>query len=191
MTAFKGFFVLIGALCLVACESVFVEQPLGDEVVVLDEALWQGQWLNGEMVITTTIIDAGKGILQAAWLERGKNGAEMETATGYVRRSGEVIYLNLPNLDADAESGEPPSGPKKPEYHWARLAHDQHHAILWWPDQDRFRDAVKSGALPGVIKDDEDVLLGELSGEHLQMINSPQANLMGWTEPMVFVRIAD
>lgn len=186
---------LLGLLGLSACESVFVEQPLGQEVVVLDEALWQGHWSNGEIVITTTVIDAEKGILQAAWIERGEHGAELEMATGYVRKTGERIYLNLPNYDSDespAESAnESTLQASKPEYHWARLVLDEHQASMWWPNQERFRDAVKAGTLPGSVKEDQDVLLGDLSAEQLDLINSPEANLLNWTEPMVFVRIAD
>lgn len=182
---------LLSFLGLTACESVFVEQPLGDEVVVLEEALWQGQWSNGEIVITTTIIDAEKGILQAAWVERGQLGGELEMATGYVRRTGEVTYLNLPNHDSDTLPGEDTAEAKALEYHWARLQHNEHRALLWWPNQERFRDAVKAGTLPGTIKEDQDVLLGKLTDEHLQSINSPEANLLNWTEPLVFVRIGD
>lgn len=199
---------LLSLLGLSACESVFVEQPLGEEVVVLDDALWQGQWSNGEIVIMTSVISAEKGILQAAWIERGEQGAELEMATGYVRKTGERIYLNLPNLDRNETPGKAPgerskdsspdsspaglpAQPAKPEYHWARLVLDKHQASLWWPHQERFRDAVKAGTLPGTVKEDEDVLLGALSTEQLDLINSPEANLLNWTEPMVFIRIAD
>ena len=185
---------LLSFLWLTACESVFVTQPLGDEVVVLEEKLWQGQWSNGEMVITTTIINAEKGILQAAWVERGQLGGELKVATGYVRRTGDVIYLNLPNFDSEALPDEDTGEAELPEaleYHWARLHHDGHRAILWGPDQNRFRDAVKTGTLPGSIKEDQDVLLGKLNEEHVRSINSPEANLLTWTEPLVFVRIGD
>jgi hypothetical protein len=186
---------LPGLLLLSGCESVFVEQPLGEEVVVLDEALWQGQWSNGEIVITTSIIDAEKGILQAAWIERGEHGAELEMATGYVRKTGERIYLNLPNYDTDEAPDDSPGETElqdsKPEYHWALLVLDEHQASLWWPNQDHFHEAVKAGTLPGTVREDQDVLLGALSAEQLDLINSPQANLLNWTEPMVFTRIAD
>jgi hypothetical protein len=62
---------------------------------------------------------------------------------------------------------------------------------MWWPNQDRFRDAVTRGTLPGTIKEDHDVLLGDLSAEQLDLINSPEANLLNWEHPMVFIRIAD
>ena len=185
------FLLLCSILLLTACESVFVGQPLGKDVVVLDEATWQGQWLNGEVVITTTVIDAENGILQAAWIERGEHGAELEIATGYVRKTGDHIYLSLPNLDSNEVPIEGNAPAKSPEYHWARLDHDQRTATLWWPNQDRFREAVKSGQLPGTIKDDDDVLLDELSTEQLELINSPESNLLGWTEPMMLVRIGD
>jgi len=178
-------------LGLTACDSVFVEQPLGDEVVVLDPVLWQGQWTTGEMVITTTVIDAEKGILQAAWLERREQGAEMEMATGYVRRSGTATYLNLPNYDSDSATEENSGQDETLKYHWALLQQDVHRAILWWPDQSRFRDAVQAGTLPGVVRQNDDVMLGALSAEQLQLISSPEANLLNWADPLVFVRIAD
>lgn len=182
---------LTSFLWLTGCESVFVAQPLGDEVVVLEEKLWQGQWSNGEMVITTTIINAEKGILQAAWVERGELGGELEMATGYVRRTGGVIYLNLPNLDSDALPDEDAGDDKVPEYHWARLQQDEHRAVLWWPSQERFRDAIRAGTLPGTIREGHDVVLGQLNEQQLQYINTPEANLLNWTEPLVFVRIGD
>lgn len=206
MKNFCRFLALLSLLGLAACESVFVKQPLGDEVVVLDKALWEGQWSNGEVVITTTVMDAEKGILQAAWVERGQDGARLEMATGFVRQTGNVIYLNLPNHDDErsdglnaAESSEatppnpeiPGAGSSQSEYHWARLALDEHRALMWWPSQERFRDAVKAGNLPGIIKEDKDVVLGELSAEQVQLINSPAANLLSWTEPLVFMRIGD
>ena len=181
----------LSILWLSACDSVFVQQPLGDEVMLLDQGLWQGQWSNGEMVIITTIIDAEKGILQAAWIERGEHGAQLEMATGYVRKSGDLIYLNLPNLDRKETEVAKSPVTSAPEYNWARLVVDEHSATMWWPNQNRFRDAVKAGTLPGIIKEDQDVVLDELSSAHLQIINSPEANLLSWTEPLVFVRIAD
>lgn len=199
MKIFKRMIPVLGVLALTACESVFVEQPLGEEVVVLEDAAWQGQWSNGEVVITTSIIDADKGILQAAWLERGEHGAELEMATGYVRRTGERIYLNLPKPDPagvaanspdDAGAHEYPKDSPR-EYHWARLVLEDHQAQMWWPNQERFRDAVKAGTLPGRIKDDQDVVLGALSTEQLDRINSPEANMLNWEHPMVFIRVAD
>ncbi len=184
-------FLLLSFFGLTACESVYVEQQLGEDILVLEEKLWQGQWSNGEMVITTTIIDAEKGILQAAWVERGELGGELEIATGYVRRTGDVTYLNLPNFDSDAVPGEDKGEVKTSEYNWARLQLDQHRAVLWWPDQNRFREAVKAGTLPGTIREDQDVLLGKLNEEQLQSINAPEANLLTWTEPLVFVRIGN
>jgi len=181
-------------LCMVwltACESVYVQQPLGDEVVVLDQALWQGQWSNGEFVITTSIIDVESGILQAAWIERGEHGAELEMVTGYVRKTGDLIYLSLANYDGEEATGQDSESPAPPKYHWARLEVDEHQAKMWWPNQQRFREAITAGKLPGTIRDDEDVVLDSLSPEHLALINSPEANLLNWTEPMVFVRIGD
>ena len=78
---------LVVLFSLTACEAVLTKQPLGGEVVILDEQTWQGNCLGDEVVLVTTVLDAEKGILQAAWLERGLDGARFESFTGNIRQT--------------------------------------------------------------------------------------------------------
>ena len=95
----------LAALALAGCEAVYTPRPLGDEVVTLDPAEWQGTWLAPDMVITTTVLDGAAGRLQAAWIERGTAGATLEIVEGSVRASGDWTFANI----LDETESEPPA----------------------------------------------------------------------------------
>ena len=189
MRYIKMFYLPIVALVLSGCEAVLTEQPLGEEVRVLDEETWQGTWLSNGVVLMTTVMDAEKGVMQAAWLERGEEGARTESYTGFVRQTGDWVFLNMEHQpeDTDQESVKDAS----PAYFWARVENDGRRVILWWPNTEEVRKAVNSGNLPGLVKEDNDVQLAPLESQHLELINSPASNLLNWSEPDIFIRIAD
>jgi hypothetical protein len=184
-------------LALTGCNAVLVTEPVGDEPVTLETGKWQGTWLSREFTLITTVLDAEAGLLQAAWLERGQDGANMEVYRGHVRSSGEWLFISMPKpppeevaqgtAAEDGAAGEDGVA----EYFWARLSNDGRTAVVWWPSVEAFRAAVREGRLPGIVKEDDDVRLGELQPDHLALINAPASGLLGWEEPMVFVRIAD
>jgi hypothetical protein len=172
-------------LLLSACEAVFTEQPLGEQSTVLDKETWQGTWLSDGVVLMTTVVDAEKGVLQAAWLERGDEGARMESYTGFVRHTDDWLFLNMqqPTEDTEAVAGN--------EYFWARVDNNGQRSILWWPNVNEMRIAVNTGKLPGLVKEDKDVRLAPLNMQHIELINTPSSNLLNWAEPDIFVRIGD
>jgi hypothetical protein len=195
---------VFAALALVGCEAVYAPRPLGDEVVTLDPAEWQGTWLAPDMVITTTVLDGAAGRLQAAWIERGTAGATLEIVEGSVRASGDWTFANI--LD-ETESGPPAEAPGGaepaaegaaqvagqglgPRYVWLRVEKGENHLTLWSPNVEQFKILVGDGRLPGRVTDDG-VELGELTPEQLRMINDPASNLLNWSDPAVFVRIAE
>lgn len=202
---------LLALLLLGGCNAVLVEQPIGDVVVTLDPAIWQGTWASNEVVILTTVLDSEKGLLQAAWVERGAEGegANFESVTGTVRQTGDMIFLSMEKEPpdewgpteapvAEAPAMEVPATPAPvrdaavpPEYIWGRIENDGKRTILWMPDVEQFRRAVQEGRLPGTVKEDKDVMLGTLEPAQLELINSPAGNLLSWSEPVVFVRIGN
>ncbi len=201
---------LLVVLLLSGCEAVFVQQPMGDEAVVLDASLWQGTWLNEEIVLMTTVLNAEQGQLQAAWIERYQDGAKFDSVSGFIRQSGDRMYLNMQHVEEEAaeatdtdaaasanRTAEPAendagAGKQKPvEFLWARVENDGKRVLLWWPNIETLRAAVREGRIPGTVGADEDVHLGALSEQHLQQINDPAANLLQWTEPVVFLRVGD
>ena len=178
---------------LTACEAVLTEQPLGDEVVKLDEQVWQGTWLGDEVVLLTTVLDAEKGVLQAAWLERGPDGARLESFTGNIRQTGDWMFMNLlhePESDSDTSTVDQTEA-QATEYYWARVKNDGKRTTLWWPNVDQIRQLVEDKTLPGTVREDNDVALGNLSDEQLGWISSPDHNLLNWSEPVVFIRMGD
>jgi hypothetical protein len=182
---------------LSGCEAVFTEQPLGEEIRILDVETWQGTWLSNGVVLMTTVIDAENGVMQAAWLERGEEGARTESYTGFVRQTGDWVFLNMEHQPEEAAEDltEVPDKDSQenasPEYFWARVENDGRRVILWWPNTDEMRKAINSGKIPGIVKEDKDVQLAPLESQHLELINAPGSNLLNWAEPDVFIRIAD
>ena len=194
----------LAALALAGCEAVYTPRPLGDEVVTLDPAEWQGTWLAPDMVITTTVLDGAAGRLQAAWIERGTAGATLEIVEGSVRASGDWTFANIldeteSELPAEARDGAEPAAEGAapvagqgigPRYVWLRVEKGENHLTLWSPNVEQFKILVGDGRLPGRVTDDG-VELGELTPEQLRMINDPASNLLNWSDPAVFVRIAE
>jgi hypothetical protein len=171
---------MLSALLLAGCDAVFTPEPLGDDVVKLDPAQWQGTWLTTDMVVVTTVLDSDKGRLQAAWLEREENGAEMESFSGLVRSSDEIYYFNIKDSNEGVER----------RYHWIRVDPADGRMTLWGPDLEQFEAAVASGRIPGK-KTDDGVVLGELEAEHMKMINDVSTGLLQWDDPAVMIRIGD
>ena len=200
---------LLASLALGGCNSVLVKEPMGDTVVTLDPATWQGTWVTDEVVILTTILDSEKGLLQAAWVERGPEGkgANFESVTGMVRQTGDMLFLNIEKEPPEergttAATDAPPvaaavaqapvtGAAVPPEYGWGRIDNNGKRIILWLPDVEQFRLAVQDGRLPGSVNENEDVLLGALEPAQRELINSPAGNLLSWTGPVVFVRIGN
>jgi hypothetical protein len=198
---------------------VYAPRPLGDAVVTLDPAEWQGTWLAPDMVITTTVLDGAAGRLQAAWIERGPGGATLEVVEGSIRSSGDWTFASILDEGAEQVGAEPggDDGPgeagaqaevqaddpadtgaeaagaeqgTEPRYFWLRVEQGENHLTVWSPNVEQFKILVGDGRLPGRVTDDG-VVLGELSPEQLRMINDPASNLLNWSDPAIFVRIAE
>ncbi len=186
-------FASVLALSLAGCASVLVTEPVGDAPVPIDTGDWQGTWISGEIILMTTVLDAEAGVMQAAWLEREEDGAKMEVFRGEVRKTGDWVFVSMPAPEREVEdpgaTGEQAGDDNVPAFLWARLQNDGRTLLLWWPRAEAFRAAVRDGRLPGVVEQNEDVRLGELTAEHLALINDPGSGLLGWEEPLVFVRI--
>jgi hypothetical protein len=207
---------VLASMALGGGNAVLVKEPLGDVAVSLDPATWQGTWVTDEVVILTTILDSENGVLQAAWVERGPEGkgADFESVTGMVRQTGDMFFLNIekeppeergttavtaaaaPATDAPpvaaAVAQAPVTGvPVSPEYGWGRIDNNGKRMILWMPDVEQFRQAVRDARLPGTVTGDDDVVLGPLDPAQFELINSPAGNLLNWSEPLVFVRTGD
>ncbi len=163
-----------------ACSAVFVAEPLGDTVVILNPDEWQATWLSDEVVVTTTVLDADKGLIQAAWIERRPAGAELETTEAYLRSSGDILYGNVKDVNEQGET----------RYVWLRINKSPRRLTFFKPDIEQFQSLIEAGQFPGKVIEDG-IVLGTLIAQHIKMINSPSSQLLEWEDPVVFIRIAD
>jgi hypothetical protein len=186
----------LAVLLLAGCEAVYSSRPLGDTAVALDPAEWQATWIGPDMVITTTVLDGAAGRLQSAWIERGPGGATLEVAEGDVRATGDWTFANMldekdpPAESTDSDSDGASGAEPEPRYTWVRLQKGQNYLTVWSPNVERFKVYVGDGRLPGRVTDDG-VVLGELTPAQLALINDPASGLLDWSNPTVFVRIAE
>ena len=171
--------VILLAIVLSACSAVYTTAPVGDTAVQLISEEWQGTWLGDEVVVVTTVLDREKGLLQVAWIERSMDGAILETQQSYIRSSGDFMFASARDKDAE-----------EPRYIWIRVDRSQSKLITWAPNLKTFQTMVREGRFPGTVNDDG-VMLGELTPQQLEMINTPSSDLLDWEEPRVFIRIAD
>lgn len=172
---------LAACACLTACNAVYSTHPVGEALVKLDPEQWQGTWLHDEVVVTTTVMDADHGVLQAAWVERGEKGAKLEVAEGTIRSSGNWMFANLEERDEEGNA----------RYLWLRVKRSDGRLIVWSPRVERFREFVEDQSLPGAVDTEDNVVLGKLEPAHLSLINAPSSNLLDWEDPDVFYRIGD
>ena len=208
---------VLASMVLGGCNAVLVEEPMGDVVVTLDPATWQGTWVTDEVVILTTMLDSEKGVLQAAWVERGAEGegARFESVTGTVRQTGDMLFLNIeqepseeqgttaatvadaPATDAPPAAAAVAQAPVTGAPVHSRSTVGAESIIMASASSCGCRTSSSSSrrcrtvACPELSRMSDDVVLGPLDPAQLELINSPAGNLLNWSEPLVFVRIGD
>ncbi len=177
-----------------ACSDVWSEKPVGSDPVLLQAAEWEGVWVaehpdddgDERIVLFARTIDAARGELELAWLERAADGTfTLDANRAHIRTGGETTFVNI---RADG---------RKPYQLVGMLAKSEDHALLWMTDSDRVRRLVEDGTLPGRIvrQKHEDmnfshVELGELLAEHYAFIDAGAPPLFDWQHPIALRRIA-
>jgi hypothetical protein len=126
-------------------------------------------------------------MLHVAWVE----DMELNEYDVFLLESGDWLFFNLTE---EEEDGEAPPG-----YFWGRIKNDGNSIILWEPEINKFRALVREGILPGEAKKsgknnehESDVILGELTADHLQIIMSGEKGvLFDWDKPMFLIKLHD
>jgi len=166
----------ITAIIVTGCTAVYSPAPVGSEPAVLDVDEWNGTWIHSGGYLTMTVIGPEEARVRVGWVE----GEKVETYEGLIRTAGDWMFGNVHN------------GPEKTTWLWGRILKESGKIILWVPSVEVFATMVKSGQLPGTIDDDGNVVLSELSPEHLRSIMSCTAGpAMDWEHPIALLRDPD
>lgn len=171
-------------LLLPACTSVYISEPLGDEPVVLDSS-WEGTWLTDDGVVEASVLDGSQGLLQLAAIESGPEGLSLETFNVALKEKDGVVYANV--RDDEAEN----------IYYWAIVDRKSGgYIVVWYPEAKKFKALISEEKFPGRFQKpgdehNDNVILGELKPEHLEMINDPASGLIDWKTPSVMIKMPD
>ena len=122
----------------------------------------------------------------AAWIE----GMELESYDTLIRQSEGWLFFNIKDKSEDSDEHG---------YFWGRIKRDGNTILLWDPDVEKFRSLVREGVLPGEVKKsgdnkekDSDVILGELSAEHIRVLTSGEHGvLFNWDKPLVLIKLSE
>ena len=162
---------------LAGCDLVASRYPVG-EAMSVEESEWEGTWLGGDGALTVRVVDAEKGLLEAAWVEEKDGEFVLEAVGVYLRQFDDWTFASFSGVEDE-----------EPDLLWSRLGRDQDQLFLWWPRPEEFERLVKAGLLPGKMEDG-DVLLDRLEAEHLALIVSEENGvLFAWDEQMTFHRL--
>ncbi len=179
------------AALLCACPETTVTRDFGTRPAKLNAAEWAGTWraAGDKNSFEISVKDASKGQLSAIFREKDeKTGADrVSTFEIIVRESGrgddKLFFFS------HFDNSETPRGPVK------LMSHPSENIfILWSPDHDAVRAALRKGELKGeliVDKDDK-----EKNREHSALGSDPQnyeklreQRFWNWTEPETFERV--
>lgn len=172
------------SLFLPACTSVLVPEPLGEKPVVLDSS-WEGSWLTNDGVVKISVLNSEQGLLQFAAIESGPEGMSLDIHNVILKQKDDVVYAST--RDDEVEN----------LYHWAIVDRESDSQILaWGPDAERFKLLISEEKFPGRFQKpgdehNDNVVLGELKPEHMEMINDPASGLIDWKSPIVMIKLSD
>lgn len=181
---------IAATLMLSSCPETTVTRDFGAKPMKLDPADWNGHWRSAgdDSSFEMKVKEATKGTLTATFREKdAKTGKDkVDTFELVVREAGGDDKLCfLTHFDQPGAARGPLSlmtVPKKSVF------------ILWHPDHDAVRAAVRKGELKGELVQDKEEK--EKNREHSALSADPsnykllrQSRFWMWTEPETFERV--
>jgi hypothetical protein len=135
-------------LLLTSCE-VTSENPLSSPATAQPDPKLVGRWHEKgakDEILEFTVKDA-----HTMRLEDRKRNQPSESYDVFVSIIGGHHFLNARHIDNDD-----PSGATKSDYFIVRYEVSDHILTTWWLDQDKVAEAINSGRLQGVVRQDKD-----------------------------------
>ena len=173
----------LSLLVLTGCSAVYSVNPVGEKPLAIEADEWNGTWRGGGDAVSIKVTDGEKGILQMAWIEN----MEFNLFQARLLESNTWVFVNFKEkVDDDG-------------YLWARINKSGNSITMWDPDVDKIRALVTDGTLPGTVKGSDEgvagngnVVLGELTAEHLKILTSDDKGiLLDWENPIFLQRLSE
>ena len=175
MNVVKPFQIVVIACLLAGCSAVYSTQPVGVAPASIKPQEWDGTWIHKDGSLTLKVLDSEEGVVQVAWIENMK----LASHKAYLLESGEWMFGNVKEDENQSQ------------FLWGRIKKRNNQIIIWTPSVSKIAALVKDGSLPGTVDDGGDVMLGNLTANHLTLITSEDKDvLFEWEDPLVVIRIA-
>ncbi len=177
----KTIFVACLSLLFCGCSAVFSPQPIGDKPtnILSKQSEWEGTWVNLNGAITVKVVDGSNGVLKVGWIQDKDGDLKYRTAEVSLRDNKDWTFISIRDLDEANQN----------RYLWGRIKKEERAAILWGPDVEKFKTLVQDKLIPGTI-DGGNVVLGNLSSSHLDLIRSQTSGvLFNWDQPLILIRL--
>jgi len=165
---------------VVGCVSTFSAEPLGEAVAILKPEEWNGVWMDmqGHMARVRIVDPAdGKLLLIQDWRDCSAKTTESDTDTVVQLRQSGPWYFESPTE-------------KEVLYEiWWALRRDREALFMCLADEERVRELVVSGALPGFVYEG-DVVVWPLSPDQYSVLLSDARPVFRCDLPrIVFMRL--
>ena len=169
-------------VCLLAgCVTTFSSEPLGEAIAVLRPEEWNGVWMGRDgQLFRVVVIDAADGKL--LMVEDGKDCSARTTASGtdvmrQLRQSGSWYFENPTEKEVLYDI-------------WLAFHRDREALFVCVADEERVRELVVKGALPGFTYEG-DVVVWPLSHDLYRVLLSDDRPAFRCGPPLgdVFMRL--
>ncbi len=167
---------LVSAIFLTGCTAVYSPVPVGESPAAISASDWNGTWLHQDGCVTIHVVDEEKGMLEIGWIEEEDGKLKLEAFSVVMMKLGDWLLGNVKTDDDPAL------------YLWVRVVNDENQVIIWTPNVTGFKELIEKGVLPGRIEEDGNVILGELTAEHLELISTQNKDLLLELEKPGFLR---
>ena len=167
---------------VVGCVTTFSAEPLGEAIAILKPEEWNGVWMDqaGSLARVLVVDPAdGKLVLVQDWKDCSAKTTASDTEKVIQLRQSGSWYFESPDK-------------KEVLYEiWLALRRDREALFMCLADEERVRELVVSGALPGFVYEG-DVVIWPLSPDQYSVLLAVERPVFRCDVPgIVFMRLPD
>ncbi|MCI5208171.1 MAG: hypothetical protein D3910_05140 [Candidatus Electrothrix sp. ATG2] len=183
----KILLLIVSTFLLTGCAVVTSDNIIGNAPTQLSPENWNGTWRNEDTVLQVKVLDAENGLIKIAWFEDKDKDLQADSITVQIRKGEKWEYLTLLEGSIYKDIGK---------YCWGRVKKESKRLLFWFPDPERFEQAVQAKILTGEVmktkKENTPSTHIKLSGpaqDIIRQVESGKGDYFLWDTPLTFLKI--